>query len=61
MFKKQDKNYVSELDNFLIAFDAEHPEQSASQQQEIAKHAAIAKRRDTPQTTEESSEIWADF
>lgn len=41
-----DKAYVSEYDRFLQAFDREHPNKSASQQQEISKHLYLAERRD---------------
>lgn len=45
-FKKQISNYVSEIDRFLAEFDAAEPVKSASQQEEIAKHALIARLRD---------------
>lgn len=52
IFKKLKKNHVSETDQFLAAFDAEHPEKSASQLAEIAKHEKIAQLRDHVMVTE---------
>lgn len=61
MFKKQDKNFVSELDVFLHQFDQQHPEKSASQQAEIDKHQYIAKLRDNKEREEGESLPWSDF
>lgn len=46
MKRKIIKNYVSDLDKFLREFDQQHPEPSASQQEEINKHKRIAALRD---------------
>lgn len=43
---KLDKSYVSEIDQFLAAFEKKILEPSASQQEEIAKYQRIAKLRD---------------
>lgn len=55
-----DKAYVSPYDKFLYEFDAKH-EQSASQQQEIKKHARIAYLRDHARTKDVKGEIWEAF
>lgn len=52
-----DKNFVSEYDRFLRAFDKEHPQKSASQQQEINKNARIAKKRDNPMAENDATDI----
>tara|TARA_B110000908_G_C9796381_1_gene246629 strand:+ start:182 stop:391 length:210 start_codon:yes stop_codon:yes gene_type:complete len=41
-----DKAYVSEHDVFLHQFDKDHPEKSASQEKEIAKHQKLHALRD---------------
>ncbi|MFZ0219826.1 MAG: CBU_0585 family protein [Candidatus Aquirickettsiella sp.] len=41
-----DRNFVSAIDQFLAAFDQQHPEKSASQQQEIEQYQALMKKRD---------------
>lgn len=45
-FTKQEQNFISEIDQFLAKFDAEHPEPSPSQAAEIEKYARIFKLRD---------------
>jgi len=50
-FKKQLKNYVSEIDLFLAEFDAKQP-LSPSQREEIALHAKIARQRDKTESSE---------
>jgi hypothetical protein len=42
-----DRNFVSEIDKFLAAFDKRHPEKSASQEQEIEQYQALMAKRDT--------------
>lgn len=54
------KAYISPYDQFLFAFDAEHPK-SVSQRKEIEKHKRIAALRDNPRSTLELEEIWVDF
>jgi hypothetical protein len=44
---KPDRNFVSDIDQFLAAFDKRHPEKSASQQQEIEQYQALMTKRDT--------------
>ena len=61
MFNKKINNFISEPDKFLKKFDRQHPEKSASQQAEIAKHEHLAKLRDEQQSTNEQEEIWQDF
>lgn len=58
------KPYVSEIDQFLKTYDQQHPEKSASQQKEIAKHQRIAQMRDCIKPKEETApvdDIWKDF
>jgi hypothetical protein len=43
---KIDKSYVSELDQFIQAFDQANPTKSASQLADIKKDARIAQLRD---------------
>ena len=68
MFKKLEKNYVSEVDKLLQDFDAKQEQKTASQLAEIAKHQRIAALRDD--VTENSAQInisdaskaiWKDF
>ena len=42
---RKDRHYVSDADKLLQNFDATHPEQSASQIQEVKKHANIFNRK----------------
>lgn len=44
---KPDRNFVSDIDQFLTAFDKRHPEKSASQQQEIEQYQTLMTKRDT--------------
>ncbi len=44
------KNYVSEVDQFLQAFDQQHIERSQSQREEQKKMKRIAELRDKKQT-----------
>ena len=54
--------YVSEIDQFLQAFDQNHPELSKSQQYEQAKYRRIYSLRDNPAATNHSSQqLWEDF
>ena len=58
------RNYISEIDQFLKEFDQQHPEKSASQQKEIAKHQRISALRDQAPITKISTtdkKIWDDF
>lgn len=40
------RNFVSEIDEFLDAFDKRHPEKSASQEQEIEQYQLLMTKRD---------------
>ncbi len=61
MIKRLEKNYVADIDKLLVEFDKEHPEKSASQQAEIAKHRRIAELRDNPDAQQKPAQIWEDF
>lgn len=54
-------NYVSEIDQFLQAFDQNHPEKSLSQEKEIAKYARIYRLRDNPEPEKTSAKLWDEF
>ncbi|MGC1854573.1 MAG: CBU_0585 family protein [Candidatus Aquirickettsiella sp.] len=41
-----DRNFVSDIDRFLAAFDKRHPKKSASQEQEIEQYQALMAKRD---------------
>lgn len=43
-FDKKNRHYVSPVDHFLEAFDAQHPTLSNSQRLEMKKHADIFNR-----------------
>lgn len=60
---KIDKAYVSEIDQFLQEFDQSHPDKSASQQKEIAKHQRVYRLRDEAKSPEENNrkELWDKF
>jgi hypothetical protein len=55
-----DKAYVSPYDKFLFEFDATH-QKSASQMNEIAKHAKLARMRDDKNYSEDAGDIWSGF
>lgn len=59
------RDYVSELDQFLQDFDQNHPQKSASQQREIAKHKNIADLRDDviekASKTSQEKNLWKKF
>jgi hypothetical protein len=46
-----DRNFVSDIDKFLAAFDKRHPEKSISQEQEIEQYQALMAKRDTKNDT----------
>ncbi|OGT29926.1 MAG: hypothetical protein A3E87_09310 [Gammaproteobacteria bacterium RIFCSPHIGHO2_12_FULL_35_23] len=60
MFKKRLTNYVSELDVFLKTFDSIHPQPSASQAHEMAKHLKIVQLRDNKQEASKQ-DLWEKF
>ncbi len=41
-----DKNFVSDIDKFLVEFDKRHPQKSASQEQEIEQYRVLMAKRD---------------
>lgn len=41
-----DKNFVSNIDKFLVNFDKRHPQKSASQAQEIEQYQILMAKRD---------------
>lgn len=58
------KAYVSDIDQFLKTYNKEHPEQSASQQKEIAEYERINQLRDhvKPKSEQTVTErIWKNF
>lgn len=57
---KIDKSYVSEIDKFMLDFDAKHPK-SKSQQKEVIKYTRIFKLRDNPVADESKERIWEGF
>jgi len=61
MSTKNLTHYVSEIDQFLVAFDQAHPELSSSQQQEQAKYRRIYLLRDDPSSVGPMSTLWKDF
>lgn len=53
MFKKIDRNHVSDIDRFLQELDKQQTEKTASQKAEIDKHARIHGLRDGIGSTDE--------
>ncbi len=51
IFPKHEKAYISETDRFLVAFDRQWPDKSASQLAEIARDQEISRLRDHAATT----------
>jgi hypothetical protein len=51
MLKKMNKNYVSEVDQFLTEFDKKNPQKSASQLKEQKEYARIGELRDKKSVT----------
>ena len=41
-----DKNFISDIDRFLVDFDKRHPQKSASQKQEIEQYRTLMAKRD---------------
>lgn len=54
-------NYVSEIDQFLLACDKKQPEQSLSQQREKEKYRAVYFLRDNVQRPEKPKDLWEQF
>jgi hypothetical protein len=42
-----DRNFVSDIDRFLVDFDNRYPQHSASQAQEIEQYQVLTAKRDT--------------
>ena len=61
MLKRKLHDYVSDADQFLKNFDKAHPEKSASQQAEIAKHEKLGKLRDEVNELSDDEQIWDEF
>ena len=61
MLKRLFANYTSEIDQFLKAFDREHPEKSPAQQYEITKYARINRLRDQGDETPRARRFWQAF
>ena len=59
--KPIDKNFVSELDQFLESFDKKHATSSESQQKERAKYSRIYRLRDTTERAEPVKKLWKGF
>jgi hypothetical protein len=59
---KLDKKYVSEIDQFLVEFDKQHPKRSTSQIQEEQKAVRIARLMKNPDSEKDvKSELWDEF
>ncbi len=41
-----DRNFVNDIDKFLVYFDKRHPQKSASQEQETEQYRALMAKRD---------------
>lgn len=54
-------HYVSEIDQFLQAFDQTHPGLSQSQQKEQTKYRRIYLLRDQPTSGSSSNSLWDNF
>ena len=61
MSDKIQRNYVSEVDQFLKNFDEAHPAPSASQLKEINKYKRIYALRDSETPPVETKSIWEKF
>ena len=58
---KIQSNYVSEIDQFMQAFDKEHPDKSLSQKHEIAKSERVDRLRDEKDQPDAPKKIWEGF
>ena len=54
-------HFVSEIDQFLQAFDAKHPKLSAAQEKEKQKYAKIYFDRDNPNHPDPVKTFWEVF
>ena len=54
-------NYVSEIDQFLQAFDKQNPEPSVAQKKEIKKYQRVYSLRDDATRVEKPSSLWEKF
>lgn len=55
------KNYVSEIDQFLQAFDKRHPQLSVSQKQERDDYRQIYYLRDVAKRPDQPKKSWEDL
>jgi len=55
--------YTSELDQFLVEFDQQHPNLSPSQRKENEKYRHIFQLRDNPGSSqhEQTDKLWDNF
>lgn len=53
--------YVSDIDQFIMAFDKTHPNKSASQQAEIVQYQRIFNLRDNVVETSSKNNTWHNF
>lgn len=60
MANKINKNYVSEIDQYLEEFDRTHPP-SASQLAESNKYKIVSEKRDNPDSPQDEKKIWTQF
>ncbi len=56
-----DRNFVSEMDNFLAELDTKPESHSDSRAAEEAKYKRINELRDNAQKSESKEKIWKDF
>lgn len=61
MLKLKNKHFISELDQFLIAFDQKAAKLSDSQAKELAKHQRVSALRDQSQDNIATQKIWGKF
>lgn len=54
IFKRMQKSFVSQIDNFMQQYDKKHPK-SSSQRKEIQKHENISKSRDHKKAKQKKS------
>lgn len=54
-------NFVSEIDQFLQAFDQKNPKLSTSQKREKEKYQRIYRLRDAHDHAEQSPSLWEGF
>jgi hypothetical protein len=62
-FTKLNKQYVSEIDRFLVEFDKQNPKRSVSQLREVQKSGRVSRlMKDVAADTDsEKSDLWDKF